>query len=166
MPRKGSGWRHILDLPPIDWALLAAERANKGRRFTPKQIAKLKAGHARHAKARKAFARKVAVANYKPVRQTRNGTVNALPRLLAAMATGEWFGRADIQNLSGLKRGTVAGTIVKAERAGLIERTKNPAWERPGGVECEFLYRLVPVALVEQVAGDVDNQRQGGDAAE
>jgi hypothetical protein len=164
VPRKGSGWRRILDLPPIDWALLAAERANKGRRHTPKTIAKIKAARAKHEKARTKFAGRKAIENYKPVRQTRNGTVNALGRLLAAMASGEWFGRADIQNLSGLKRGTVAGTIIVAERRGLIERAKNPAWERQGGVECEFLYRRL--ALDQQVTDDIGNQGQRGDAAE
>lgn len=161
MPRKGSGWRHILDLPPIDWALLAAERSNKGRRHTPKTIAKLKLARAKHEKARTRHSSKIGTR--KPVRQTRPGTVNALARLLEAMASGEWFGRSDIQNLSGLKRGTVAGTIIAAERRGLIERTKNPAWERQGGVECEFLYRRV---LNQQVANDVGDQGQSGDAAE
>lgn len=142
---------------PIDWALLAAEQANY--RHSPTIIKKISEQRKQHfqRKRKKGLASLVAAA--RPARQIAK--VDAVATLLAAMAPGEWYGRSDMQALSGLKRGTVAGTIIKAERRGLITRTKNPAWERPGGFECEFLYRR----LDQQVTHEVDDQGEGGDTA-
>ncbi len=155
---KGS-LAHILALPPIDWALLAAEK--RGYRHTPKTIAKQKAAMAKSRKAKRKRALKSLEAAAKPIRQVDK--IDALATLLGSMEAGAWYGRSDIRILSGLKRGTVAGTIVRAEKLGLLERTKNPAWERPGGVECEFLYRRV--GLKQQVADDIDDEGHSGDAA-
>lgn len=148
---KGS-LAHILALPPIDWALLASERTRQ-HRHTPAAIEKMrKARKATIKRKRKELAEKRVPRG--AIRKIEK--VDALGTLLAAMDPGEWYGRSDIQNRSGLKRGTVAGTIIKAESKGLITRTKNPAWERPGGVECEFLYSRLE--LKQQMAHDIDDE--------
>ncbi len=158
MPRKGSAWRRILDLPPIDWALLAAERSNKGRRHTPKTIAKLKAARAKHEKDRMRHSSKIG--KYKAIRKATPG---AGERFLCAMRPGEWYGVSDVARLSGVNPDSAKAYADKFRKAGLIERTENPAFERPGGLECQYLFRRV---LDQQMANDIADQGKRGDAAE
>ncbi|WP_441252571.1 hypothetical protein AB8A28_19945 [Tardiphaga sp. 71_E8_N1_1] len=129
-------WRMISDMPPIDWALLAAEQ--RGYRHTPATIKRFTATKKRNL-AIKRKARAKEKPPRPPVRQRLR--INSVEVLLGSMETGAWYGRTDIQHLSGLKRGTVATAILRAESLGLLMRTRNPAWERQGGAECEFLYR-------------------------
>jgi predicted transcriptional regulator len=67
--------------------------------------------------------------------------INSVEVMLGSMEQGAWYGRTDMQHMSGLKRGTVATAILRAESLGLLRRIKNPEWERQGGAECEFLYQ-------------------------
>lgn len=151
---KGS-LAHILALPPIDWALLASERTRQ-HRHTPAAIEKIRAARIKTVKQKRREKRIAAELRDPPKPKRVYPQINAMGVLLASMVPGKWYGRSDMQALSGLKRGTVACTIIRAEKRGLITRTKNPAWERPGGVECEFLYRRLE--LKQQVANDVDDE--------
>lgn len=138
-------WRWIEAMPPIDFALLAAERT-RTRRHTPKTIKKIAVARELTVKAkRKARAVELApTAVHRPERDAaKPGSLGALDKMLDAMEADVWYGRTDMQHLSGLKRGTIASSIIHAERIGRLERTRNPAWERRGGIECEFLYRKV-----------------------
>ncbi|WP_441255879.1 hypothetical protein [Tardiphaga sp. 285_C5_N1_2] len=129
-------WRMIAEMPPIDWELLAAER--RGYRHTPATIKRFTAIKKRNL-AIKRKARAKDKPPRPPVRQRLR--INSVEVLLGSMETGAWYGRTDIQHLSGLKRGTVATAILRAESLGLLARTRNPVWERQGGAECEFLYQ-------------------------
>jgi hypothetical protein len=161
MPRNP--WRRILDRPPIDWALLAAERSLKGRKATPAHIAKQKAGLARakRAKRRKSKATIDALAKARPKRQLTHG---AKERFLAAFQPGCWYGLGDLIAASGLKRGTVHGYAAKFHKQGILLRVKNPAFERPGFMEPQWLYQRR--ALNAQVQHDVDDQGEGAAPAE
>ncbi|MGM4929712.1 hypothetical protein [Tardiphaga sp. 619_E2_N8_5] len=140
-------WRMISEMPPIDWALLAAER--RGYRHTIATIKKFT-----ETKKRNLAAKRKSRAKEKPPRPPvrKRLKINSVKVMLGSMEQGAWYGRTDIQHMSGLKRGTVATAILRAESLGLLTRTKNPAWERQGGVECEFLYQklLDPDAPIEK----------------
>lgn len=129
-------WRMISEMPPIDWELLAAER--RGYRHTPATIKKFT-----ETKKRNLAAKRTARAKEKPPRPPvrKRLKINSVEVMLGSMERGAWYGRTDMQHMSGLKRGTVATAILRAESLGLLRRTKNPAWERQGGAECEFLYQ-------------------------
>jgi hypothetical protein len=145
MPKYDAFWRRMEE--PLDWALIAAERAG-GKRHSLKTNRKISAARKRIVKAKRK-ARAIELALLKPPKRKKGpGSVNALSVMLGVMEPGKWYGRSDMQHLSGLKRGTIASTIIHAESLGRLIRTKNPAWERQGGVECEFLYRIVEVEAV------------------
>jgi hypothetical protein len=129
-------WRMISEMPPIDWELLAAER--RGYRHTPATIKKFT-----ETKKRNLAAKRKARAKEKPPRPPvrKRLKINSVEVMLGSMEQGAWYGRTDMQNMSGLKRGTVATAILRAESLGLVRRIKNPEWERQGGAECEFLYQ-------------------------
>lgn len=141
---------------PIDFAALAIERSRKGWRPTPAQKAEWK--RKREAAKRKAVreaARKLEEAR-KQERAAKRGapTSGAGAALLAAMERDAWYGLGDLIALTGLKRGTVHGLVYKFAERGELERTKNPAFERPGFREPEWLYRR----LRPQVQDDVSDQ--------
>lgn len=128
---------------PIDFAALAIERSKKGWRPTPEQKAKwAKQKAALKRKAVAAAARRLAE-NRKAERAAKRGpaTHGAGETFLAAFEPGAWYGLGDLQALSGLKKGTVHGLAHKFWKRGELERTKNPAFERPGFMEPEWLYR-------------------------
>lgn len=106
-------WRMISEMPPIDWALLAAEQ--RGYRHTPATIKRFMATKKRNL-AIKRKARAKEKPPRPPVRQRLR--INSVEVLLGSMETGAWYGRTDIQRLSGLKRGTVATAILRAESLG------------------------------------------------
>jgi hypothetical protein len=68
-----------------------------------------------------------------------------------------------------LKRGTVHGFAAKFHKKGTLQRTKNPAFTKPGFMEPEWLYGL-PAAVVTdlspQMQHNVGNQEQRGDYTE
>ena len=128
--------KFFANLPPIDFALLAHER--RGYRHTLATIAKFTASNKRSLKAKRK-AKAALRPPIKPVRQRLK--LNSLDVLLQSIEIGHWYGRSDMQSLSGLKRGTVATAILRAEKQGYMTRTRNPEWVRQGGAECEFLYR-------------------------
>lgn len=151
---------------PIDFAALAVERSKKGWRPTPAQKAKW-------AKKRAAAKRKAVREARKRIEEERRAegkvrpwrpTPGAGQTFLATFQPGCWYGLGDLIAASGLKRGTVHGLAYKFWKQGELERTKNPAFERPGFMEPEWLYRRV---LNPQVQRDVGDQgERGGDAEE
>ena len=150
-------------LEPIDFAALAVERSRKGWRPTPEQKAKW-------AKQRAAKKRKAVAAASERIKAERKlaraieygrATHGAGETFLATFQPGHWYGVGDIQAASGLKSGTVKGLANKFWKRGTLTRVKNPAFERPGWKEPEWLYGLNP-----QVQDEVANQERGGCQAE
>jgi hypothetical protein len=131
---------------PIDWELIAVERS-RVKRHTIATIEKISVARVRTVKAKRE-ARAQELALLKPPKPKKGpGSVNSLAVMLGVLEPGKWYGRSDIQVLSGLKRGTVASTIIHAESLGRLKRTKNPEWVRQGGAECEFLYQICEAAI-------------------
>jgi hypothetical protein len=133
-------WRNRFD-EPIDFALLAAER--RGYRHTPETLKRIKATRAKNRKARARVAAKRTEERLSEARAPRRGTPGAGQRFLDAFERGKWYGVSDIETRAGIKRGSAKAYSVKFRELGWIERTKNPAFERPGGLECEFLFRRI-----------------------
>jgi hypothetical protein len=135
--KRSTFWnKFFANLPPIDFALLAHEK--RGYRHTPATIKKFTASNKRSLKEK----RKVRAALRPPIKPVRQRLdLNSVEVLLRSIEIGHWYGRSDMQSLSGLKRGTVATAILRAEKQGYMTRTRNPEWVRQGGAECEFLYR-------------------------
>lgn len=131
--RSNSPWRRFAAMPPIDWALLAAERS-RGRRHSPASIAKMKAGRAKALLKRQREASKRFQARRRAERPAR--ARNVLASFLGAMETGQWYARPDIRDLSGLGYGSVKALSFKYEAAGWIRRNLNadhaPGLERAG----------------------------------
>lgn len=149
-------WRDRFN-EPIDFAALAVERSKKGWRPTPAQKAKWE-------KQRKAARRakgKAGVARMMAERPKRPTTPGASLTFLEAFQPGEWYGLGDLIAKSGLKRGTVHGLAHRFHKNGTLQRTKNPAFERPGWKEPEWLYALNP-----QMQHNVGDQGDSGDQAE
>jgi hypothetical protein len=148
---------------PIDFAALAVERSKKGWRPTPEQKAKwAKQRAAKKRKARAAASERLK-AERKLARAIEFGqaTQGAGETFLATFQPGCWYGVGDLQAASGLKSGTVKGLAAKFWKRGTLVRTKNPAFERPGWKEPEWLYGLNP-----QVQNQVANKEQRGRQAE
>lgn len=148
---------------PIDFAALAIERSRKGWRPTPAQKAKW-------AKQREAKKRKASAAAIERLRQERKlakaiehgrATPRAGETFLATFEPGCWYGVGDLQAASGLKSGTVKALAIKFWRKGVLARTQNPAFERPGWKEPQWLYGLNP-----QMQHNVANQGNSGGNAE
>jgi hypothetical protein len=140
MPRR----RYAFD-EPIDFAALAIARSRKGWRPTPtqkaawakKRAAKRKRERAAAGKRFQERRRAERVAN--PLQRTHG----AGERFLAAFQPGCWYGVGDIAAASGVNYSSCKAYVVKFRKLGLVERTKNPAFERWGFREPEWLYRLV-----------------------
>jgi hypothetical protein len=142
---------------PIDFAALAIERSKKGWRPTPAQ----KAAWAKKRKAARRAKGKAAADRLAKARPKRQATPGASQTFLATFQPGCWYGLGDLIAASGLKRGTVHGLAARFWKKGTLTRTKNPAFERPGWMEPEWLYQLNP-----QVQNQVADQEQGGGVTE
>jgi hypothetical protein len=150
---------------PIDFAALAIERSRKGWRPTPAQKAAWAKKRAKAKRKAVAEAAKRLEEERKPERLAQRGapTHGAGAAFLATFQPGCWYGVGDLIAASGLKRGTVHGLTAKFWKQGELERTKNPAFEKPGFMEPEWLYRRCLRAKVHQ---DVGHQAERGSGAE
>jgi hypothetical protein len=124
-------WRKLLSLPPVDWAALAeAKRARsrwtrKGDKRPRADVERKMASQKANAKARAREAGERRRAEQVKVwRKGRDSAITA--RMLNVMQPGEWYGRPDIRDLSGVKRNSVHMRLAVIERAGLVRRALNP----------------------------------------
>ncbi|MBO4228032.1 hypothetical protein [Bradyrhizobium neotropicale] len=138
MPRN---WRARFD-EPIDFALLAAER--RGYRHTPETIRKFVETKRKNQARKKRAAKRAAAERIEAARPKRQATPGARQRLLAAFPDEGWYGIPDMIALSGVKRGSVGPLLLKLTELGLVERTKNPAYQGRGFPDqCQWLYRRI-----------------------
>jgi len=157
-------WRILENMSPIDWEYLAAQHAaRKYRRWTPAQIAKLKAAHRKRRKARaKAAAERVTRRLIEERRSRRDSHITA--KILAAMQPGDWYGRPDIRDRSGVCRNSVHARLAKLEREGFVERAENVDFvptEYPKGTQIHFQARARPPRWLFKLTakGEVERDR-------
>lgn len=144
-------WHYLKNMPPIDVDAIAQEYSERfyfGKKGPqPVEWAKKAQEVIRANKA----ARRRAATERARRRQSEERRKRKLPNLnakiLNAMEPGNWYGRPDIEALSGAKRGSIKARMPVLERAGLVERAQNPEWaptEYPKGTQIHFQARGRP----------------------
>lgn len=141
-------WQRLKDLPPIDWAALAAQQVRPSRagpqpRAWSQKAVRVRLKNAKR-KARAAGKRrfKEQIADRK-----KRKTANLDAVMLSAMEPGQWYGRPDITAASGAKRNSVHIRLARWERDGWVERAENEDWKPtryPKGSQIHFQARGRP----------------------
>lgn len=136
----------------IDWSKLPFPTWNQNPQLRgPESRAKLsKTQKLTHRKKR--LAKAAPALEAKRQRGIRNGRRGPLCRevIFDAMAPGQWLTSPEVRELTGLKSGTVKGTLAAMRAFGMLKRMENPEFERgtlqqfrTGAGACRWLWRRV-----------------------
>lgn len=138
--KKPRGLPAILaSLPPIDWEGILIERQNrwgkgsKHRRETLEHIKKVLAARRKAIETEKLRRRNARLKERSRARRAKHyPAVTLQERILAAMQPGQWYGRPDLRELTGISYNNLKWRVATMQRGGLLERARNPAAPAPG----------------------------------
>jgi DNA-binding MarR family transcriptional regulator len=130
---------------PDAWARLEAwvagkkDRTRRGDKRPREEVERMRASFLRNRKARQ----EAAAERSHAARRAKVALPGALIReVLCAWDPDACYGSGDIARVTGIDRHKIDGVLRPLEARGYIERLRNEAFERNGGTEPEFLWRL------------------------
>lgn len=118
---------------PIDWAALAVDRkwrTRKGDKRALWEVEKMLASRRAGQERRRREAKLRALERDRERRRSAQAKRQSglAERIMLAMEPGGWYARPDLRNLTGLKRNSLKAKLPDLEKAGFLERAKNPEW--------------------------------------